>query len=246
MGLTSEFTNEFGEKWIFQFDPVTGISTVKGSDVDWTSYPVIEGEPIDLIMHNSELDWLKSTWHEAVRDSKYVSLYCGVETDFAKGKKSCYLTNDYCPLCLKQKSSFQAHHCIWSMDGGTYDYFNMLMVCNTCHVILTSGNDEDRIPKDLAAFNHQLMYFGFGFFPLNNPAKGKHMDRNFLIFNPDIKRMIDLYESSNDTQKRDMNDLIQTVGRIKYQYFRDMGLGKWPWDEFAKRLNKLRQSKSDE
>ena len=63
----STFKNQYGETWIFEYDFNTGTGVVRGSDVDWEEYPVVEGRADDLVMHQEERDWLKSAWQEALR-----------------------------------------------------------------------------------------------------------------------------------------------------------------------------------
>lgn len=41
------YTNEYGEQWIFEYDPLTGEGILKGSDIDWQSYRIIEGKVPD-------------------------------------------------------------------------------------------------------------------------------------------------------------------------------------------------------
>jgi len=62
---TSTFTNRYGEEWIFEYDRVTGVGWLKGSDVDWQTYQVIDGRVNALILSSEELDWLRQAWWEA-------------------------------------------------------------------------------------------------------------------------------------------------------------------------------------
>lgn len=153
----SEYTNEYGENWVFEYNYSTNVGLVRGSDVDWNTYAVIEGQAHDLVLNQSEKNWLKSTWSDATKHLNNVGMYLGLDTKFEHNEHKCWLTNSHCPICLKQKRDFEYHHCIWSMDGGSDDYFNMLRICNTCHAILTRGSVEDRVPKDQAVYYHQIM-----------------------------------------------------------------------------------------
>ena len=65
---TSEFANRYGEKWIFEYDYATSQGVLKGSDVDWKSYPVVDGRAPDLVLNNEEIVWLRSAWAEALTD----------------------------------------------------------------------------------------------------------------------------------------------------------------------------------
>jgi len=62
----SEYTNEYGEEWIFEFKPETGKAVVKGSDVDWEEYAVTEGYAFGLVMNEGELQWLRKAWADAI------------------------------------------------------------------------------------------------------------------------------------------------------------------------------------
>ena len=66
---TWEYTNEYGEKWIFEYDPIFGVANLKGSDIDWQSHQVINGKANGLILNKGELKWLKETW-EKVTENK--------------------------------------------------------------------------------------------------------------------------------------------------------------------------------
>jgi len=59
------YTNEYGEQWIFEYDPSSGVGILKGSDVDWESFKVVDGKAIGLILNDGELIWLKETWKKA-------------------------------------------------------------------------------------------------------------------------------------------------------------------------------------
>lgn len=61
----STFTNQYGEEWIFEYYPESGASLVKGSDVDWQAYEVIEGVAYNLIMADDEKQWLLAAWEQA-------------------------------------------------------------------------------------------------------------------------------------------------------------------------------------
>ena len=52
---TSEFTKQYGEKWIFEYDNITGKGILKGSDVDWQSYDMVDGRAPELILNNEEI-----------------------------------------------------------------------------------------------------------------------------------------------------------------------------------------------
>jgi hypothetical protein len=61
----ARFTNEFGEEWEFEYHPVTNTGTLRGSDIDWKSYPVIDGRAVGLILDEDEISWLRRVWADA-------------------------------------------------------------------------------------------------------------------------------------------------------------------------------------
>ena len=64
------YTNEYGEQWIFEYDSLTGEGILKGSEINWKSYKVIEGKVPGLLLNDGELIWLKETWKKATADKK--------------------------------------------------------------------------------------------------------------------------------------------------------------------------------
>lgn len=231
----SEYENELGELWVFEYDYVNDTGVVKGLDVDWSEYPVFEGQALGLLLNEKEESWLKTAWSEATKHLDNVGIYLGLDTKFAKDERGCWLTNYYCPICLKQKREFDEHHCIWSSDGGTDEHFNMLRVCRTCHAVLTWGSVEDRVPKNLSAFYHQVLYFGLEFFPRDNLRKSRHIDRNFLELHPAWKEKIRDYDRMRADEQDKIDDAVKELAQLKYQYFRDIGLGKRCWEDFEQR-----------
>jgi hypothetical protein len=211
----SEYENEFGEPWIFEynFDNDTGV--IKGLDVGWIEYPVLEGRTFGLILDEKEEAWLKIAWSDATEHLDNVGIYSGLDTEFVRDEHGCWLTNYYCPICLNQKREFDEHHCIWSSDGGTDEYFNMLRVCRTCHAVLTWGSVEDRVPKDLAAFYHQVLYFGLEFFPRNNFRKSRHIDRNFLELNPTWKAKIRDFDQLRANEQKKIDNAVKVNSTVQ-------------------------------
>ena len=62
---TSRFLNRFGEEWCFEYDYQTGEGILKGSDVDWQPYRVVNGHAIGLLLNEEELIWLRKAWIDA-------------------------------------------------------------------------------------------------------------------------------------------------------------------------------------
>ena len=62
---SSRFTNRYGEEWEFEYDPLKQEGVLRGSDVEWQNYPVIEGQVPGLILNDEEIRWLRRVWREA-------------------------------------------------------------------------------------------------------------------------------------------------------------------------------------
>ncbi len=63
---SSRFENRYGEQWEFDYDPVKGEGVLRGSDVDWQEYRVIDGQVPGLILNDEEIQWLRTAWEEAI------------------------------------------------------------------------------------------------------------------------------------------------------------------------------------
>ena len=62
----SWFTNQYGEQWEFKYDPGKKEGVLRGSDVDWHEYRVIDGHVPGLILNDEEIQWLRRAWTEAI------------------------------------------------------------------------------------------------------------------------------------------------------------------------------------
>jgi hypothetical protein len=62
---SSRFTNRYGEEWEFEYDPLKKEGVLRGSDVDWQNYRVIEGRVPGLNLNEEEIQWLRRAWAEA-------------------------------------------------------------------------------------------------------------------------------------------------------------------------------------
>jgi hypothetical protein len=63
------FVNRYGEQWEFVYDSAAGEGILRGSDVDWQEYSVVDGLVPDLVLNEEEIVWLRKTWAEAVARS---------------------------------------------------------------------------------------------------------------------------------------------------------------------------------
>jgi len=61
----SRFNNRYGEEWEFEYDPLKKEGVLRGSDVAWQDYRVIEGRVPGLILNEEEMQSLRRAWAEA-------------------------------------------------------------------------------------------------------------------------------------------------------------------------------------
>lgn len=61
----SRFTNRYGEEWEFKYDLLHKEGFLRGSDVGWREYHVLEGRVPELILNDEEIQWLRKVWAEA-------------------------------------------------------------------------------------------------------------------------------------------------------------------------------------
>lgn len=223
------FTSRMGDQWTFLFDRNTNTAWVRGSAVDSESYPVIEGVAYGLALDNEEQTWLAGVWKEATDQVGAIGLYLGKPTEFVIGKTHCFLTDDYCPICLLEKRDFEVHHCLWSCDGGPDSPSNLLAICNSCHAVITRGSVEDRLPKNQAALHHQIMYFGVSLFQDAIAGGNSRGATPFVEQFPSIAKLLESLAQAAPEQRSAADEQLKAESRIRYQYYRDLGLGKWSW-----------------
>jgi hypothetical protein len=51
--------------WEFEYDPARQEGVLRGEDVDWQEYPVLDGQVPGLVLNDEELRWLRTAWEEA-------------------------------------------------------------------------------------------------------------------------------------------------------------------------------------
>jgi hypothetical protein len=61
----SQMVNRYGEAWEFEYDALKGEGLLRGEDVDWEEYRVIDGRVPELILNEEEIQWLRAAWREA-------------------------------------------------------------------------------------------------------------------------------------------------------------------------------------
>lgn len=62
---TSRFSNQYGEEWVFEYDPTKEEGVLRGVDIGWQEYRVVEGRVPGLILNDEEILWLRKAWAEA-------------------------------------------------------------------------------------------------------------------------------------------------------------------------------------
>lgn len=114
-----------------------------------------------------------------------------------------------CPLCGKSKTEFQKHHVVWKMDGGSDDKINLIEICKTCHLTLTTGNIEDATPLNRAAFAYQMKEHGMDFL-----AQSNALEVDSLPFGKLLAEFIAL---SPDTDPELLNNAVKLSGLMAYE-----------------------------
>ena len=62
----SQYKNRYGEAWEFEYGPLKGEGVLRGEDVDWQEFRVLDGQVPGLILSDEELRWLRTAWEEAI------------------------------------------------------------------------------------------------------------------------------------------------------------------------------------
>jgi hypothetical protein len=65
---SSQSSNRYGEQWEFEYDPLKKEGVLRGSDVDWQEYRVINGRAFGLILNDEEIRWLRKAWADATTE----------------------------------------------------------------------------------------------------------------------------------------------------------------------------------
>lgn len=215
------FTNEYGEKWWFNYDKENDMGIIESNDflIKGEKYYVFDGECIDLILNKKEKEWLTNVWNKY---SNKINDYLNKETEFIHINNGGYLTNNYCPICLKQRENFEGHHCIPSSEGGSDDSVNILYICNSCHALITNGCNEDSKTRFDCAIYHQISKFGIDFYKMNpfNNKRYKNINTQLYKIRPYIKEIIDWYDKLNKKDKEIANKKVKKICLYKYKYYR--------------------------
>jgi hypothetical protein len=124
------------------------------------------------------------------------------------------MSKKLCPVCLKEKTQFEAHHVVWRAEGGSGDPVNLLDICKSDHALITRGDDEDRIPRDLACFAHQMGKYGLTFLLKSNAL----FDKESAFGQPFV-------EKYGTESAEEVDRLLKHIGKeMYYKYLCDAGV----------------------
>jgi len=148
------------------------------------------------------------------------------------------------------RSEHDGHPVVWVCEGGSDDAANVLQMCASCHSVITSGSVEDRAPKQLAAMAHQQMHFGVEFYLRATTKTDNGRRRHAYCYETDsylrLLRLVGAFTALSPTEGSRFDRWFRWMGRLEYQYFRDLGLGINSWDdhmrwqdEFSGRYSRL-------
>lgn len=188
-------------EWRFTYEDAANLACVTNDIRPADRYPVIDGILVigdmpclldeDKYGEDKLVKWVARCWTTAVGRSS--SLYYDFDTEFDRQGKFGFLTNDYCPLCLRRRRDFEVHHVIFKAEGGHHTVNNLLRICCSCHALINLGCNEDGVPRAMAALHHQLFHFGISFIPLTPPPTGKYQHVHPLITQPHFQETVSAY-----------------------------------------------------
>lgn len=197
--------------------------------IDLDVYPVYDGKMLFWEMPEPENIWLSKQWSKATKGVKIPSIYLDKPTEMKHNKQVTWLTNHYCPVCLRQKSYFENHHCVARSDNGQDGYKNVLKICATCHAIITRGCLEERWQMENAALFHQVMYFGLDVFPRKFRKFDYKEYEKTNIRNARFEAFLKVYDNKDTGEKEKFSIFTLGMGRYFYQFYRDVIRGVWHW-----------------
>lgn len=214
------FTNEYGERWWFNYDVENDMGILWGDDFSYKKLYVFDGICIELILNEDEINWLNKVWKK-YSNSKDVYLDLNTQVHITN---STYLEDNYCPICLQQKTEFEDHHCIPASEGGSDDVVNILHICNSCHSLITKGCVEDSFLRHMTAIHHQKYLYGINFFKMNPSNNKRYKNRNNYLYKlrPVFKDIINYYENLSNERKEKYNDKIKKDSLYYYKYYRSI------------------------
>jgi len=232
------FLNEYGERFWFNYNSEEDMGILWSNDnlIKNNTYYIFDNKfkkicdyntaiP-HLVLSDKELNWLKKTWNKY---TKHYNIYNNLNTKLFSNENCNYLSNNYCPICLEQKNNFEKHHCIPSFEGGSDDKVNILVICNSCHALITRGCNEEAQSRILACVYHQIAIYGINFYMMNpmNNRRLNNQDKKEKLYEirPYIKKIIDIYKQLNKQEKNKTNELYKEIALYKYKLNRNITRG---------------------
>lgn len=223
-------TDEFGDSWVFEYNPEDGRGTVTSSDVDWGSHLVLRGFALGLLTSGEDMFWLWRSWRQAIELHGDPGIY-GDEFPGRTSREG--PAEDFCPLCLRYQMEFESHHCVWRMDKGSEHEKNLLPLCKSCHALTSNGGTEDRERRDYAAYYHQAARFGAAFFYNASSKKDSKERRTFQ------SRWPDRIEGQSRPDRLEEGRMLRNWYEALYVYWRDTALERLPrFDPLTRKLYK--------
>jgi hypothetical protein len=218
-GYLETFTNKDHNYWYFNYDEINDMGILNGNDIKEKTYYIFDGICPLLVLEKKEKQWIEKMWHI---HSKYKNAYLNIDTKIETNNEITYLTNNYCPICLMQKTEFENHHCIEASKGGSDDYVNRLGICKSCHSIINNGSTKDKKPRIEASINHQIYLYGIEFYKMNplNNKRFKNKDMGLYENYSRIENVLEYYNGVNDKEKMEYNDIIKRYALYQYKYNR--------------------------
>lgn len=192
-------------------------------------YPVYDGNMFFWEMPNINNKWLKKEWLKATKNLPLPGIYLDKPTEMMHNKQITWLTTHYCPVCLRQKSYFENHHCVARSNSGQDGYKNVLRICASCHAIITRGCLEERWQMENAALFHQVMYFGLDVFPRKFRKFDYKEYEETNIRNARFEEFLNNYDNKDVEEKEKFFNFTREMGRYFYQFYRDVVRGVWHW-----------------
>lgn len=220
------YTNEYGEQWWFDYDKNNDMGILWGNDslIVGDKFYIFDGTTPKLILNSEEKEWITNTWK---KHSVNKNIYLDLNTCIKSNKKYTYLSNNICPLCLKTRADFEGHHCVPASEGGSDDNVNVLLICNTCHSLITNGCKEDLTPRYLACIYHQILAYGVSFYMMNpeNNKRFSNKDMGLYKNRPHIKEMLDYYNKLDENDKIKFDNDMKRDAIYFYKYYRNIVQG---------------------
>lgn len=219
-----KFTNEYGEDFFFDYNSQNDMGIIWGDDIGVDLY-VFDGKCPPIILNMAEKEWLQKSWN---RHSNKSGLYLNNSITLKSNKKYYYLSDNYCPICLSKQDRFEDHHCIPACEGGSDDNVNLLHICASCHLLITSGCQNDSRYRNLTAIYHQIANCGIDFYKMNplNNKRYENKDMGLYKYRPYIEDTLNHYNNLEyELSREDFNNRLKEESIYFYKYYRSLVRG---------------------